>query len=145
MCGRYSLATDYDELQGRFGFDSVSHAVVPLRDLVNRRSYNIAPTQPVLALRNGAGRRASLMRWGLVPSWAKSLPTSNPLINARAETVAERPSFRTAFTRRRCLIPADGFYAWRREGRVPMRAELKSREPFAFAGLWEAWRNPSGG
>ena len=95
MCGRYSLSVDIAELGDRFGFDADG--------LPNTPSYNIAPTQPALAVTNGDGRRASQMRWGLIPSWARSLPSSSPMINARAETVAERPAFRSALRRRRCL------------------------------------------
>ena len=86
------------------------------------------------------------MRWGLIPSWTKSAAAGTPMINARAETVAERPTFRTAFRRRRCLILADGYYEWQRNGsrRTPFRITLASGEPFAFAGLWETWRDPDG-
>ena len=86
------------------------------------------------------------MRWGLIPSWAKSASVGNRMINARAETVAEMPSFRTALQRRRCLVLADGFYEWQGKGssRRPMRITMASGEPFAFAGLWDAWRDPKG-
>ena len=86
------------------------------------------------------------MRWGLIPSWAKDPSIGNRMINARGETVAEKPSFRNALQRRRCLVLADGFYEWQKVGKAkrPMRIVLKSREPFAFAGLWESWRNPDG-
>ena len=99
-----------------------------------------------LTVKNCDTRHASFMRWGLIPSWAKSPSLGNRMINARAETVAEKPSFRTALRQRRCLVLADGFYEWQRtEGRRrPMRITLKSREPFAFAGLWGTWRNPKG-
>ena len=107
--------------------------------------YNAAPTQPVLAVMNGEERRAE-HRWGLIPSWARSASVGSRLINARAETATELPSFRTAFTRRRCLVLADGFYEWRRVGnsRILMRIVMKSGEPFAFAGLWDTWRDPEG-
>ena len=129
MCGRYSLIADIGELQERFGFDGSELTLTP--------RYNIAPTQMALTVTNGNRRRASHMRWGLIPSWAKSASVGNRMINARAETVAERPSFRTAFQRRRCLVLADGFYEWQREGssRRPMRIVMASGEPFAFAGL----------
>ena len=138
MCGRYSLAADLEDIQQRFEFI--------FGELTYSPRYNIAPTQPVLAVTNGAGRRASYMRWGLVPSWAKSASVGNRLINARAETVAERNSFRTALVRRRCLVLADGFYEWQRAGNVkrPVRIVMKSGDPFAFAGLWDSWREPSG-
>ena len=138
MCGRYSLSVDIAELGERFGFDADG--------LPNTPSYNIAPTQPALAVTNGDGRYASQMRWGLIPSWAKGLPPSRPLINARAETVAERPAFRSALRRRRCLVIADGYYEWQASGssRTPFRIAMQSGVPFAFAGLWETWRNPDG-
>ena len=138
MCGRYSLAADLEDIQRRFElFDS---------ELTYSPRYNIAPTQLVLAVMNLNGRQGSYMRWGLIPSWAKSASVGNRLINARAETVAERPSFRTALARRRCLVIADGFYEWQRVGnaRRPMRVTMKSGEPFAFAGLWDSWRDPAG-
>ena len=92
------------------------------------------------------GREAALQRWGLIPSWAKDPKIGNKLINARAETLFEKPSFRTAAAERRCLIPADGFYEWRRSerGKEPMYVRLRSKEPFGFAGLWESWLSPAG-
>ena len=95
---------------------------------------------------NGGERRAAHLRWGLVPSWAKGSSVGNQLINARAETVTECPSFRTALVRRRCLGLADGFYQWQRAGKAkrPMRIVMKSGDPFAFAGLWDSWRDPDG-
>jgi putative SOS response-associated peptidase YedK len=110
-------------------------------------SYNVAPTQPVLTVTlDDNVRSGHFMKWGLIPSWAKDASIGSRMINARAETVAERPSFRAAFRRRRCLVLADGFFEWKRVGnrRIPMRISLKSHEPFAFAGLWETWRNPKG-
>ncbi len=138
MCGRYSLKADLEDVQRRFEFLADEVAYSP--------RYNIAPTQPVLAVTNGDGRRASYMRWGLIPSWAKSASMGNRLINARAETVGERNSFRTALIRRRFLVLADGFYEWQRVGnsKRPMRIVVKSRELFAFAGLWDSWRDPNG-
>ena len=111
-----------------------------------RPRYNAAPTQPVLAVMNGEERRAEHLRWGLIPSWAKDARMGSRMINARAETLAKRPAFRAAFARRRCLVLADGFYEWRRSGnsRIPMRIVMKSREPFAFAGLWDTWQDPEG-
>ena len=138
MCGRYSLIADLGELARRFEFDGDW--------LVFESSYNIAPTQEVLTVVGGEFRRGGYMRWGLIPPWTKDLPGGRPMINARAETVAERPSFRNALRRRRCLVLADGFYEWQRVGtsRRPMRIVMRSGEPFAFAGLWETWRNPEG-
>ena len=138
MCGRYSLIAEIGQLALRFEFDAYGLAQPP--------RYNIAPTQPVLAVRSGEPRQALYMRWGLIPFGGRSTPSGPPLINARAETVAERPSFRSALVRRRCLIPADSFYEWQRDsaGRRPVRIRLASEEPFAFAGLWEAWPNLQG-
>ena len=138
MCGRYSLIADIGELAERFEFNG--------NGLNHAPGYNIAPTQMALTVTNGNGRRAPYMRWGLIPSWAKSASVGNRMINARVETVAERPSFRTALRRRRCLVLADGFYEWQRIGasRRPMRITIESGEPFAFAGLWDVWRDPKG-
>lgn len=111
--------------------------------------YNIAPTQDVLAVRVDAEvgeREAAALRWGLIPSWAKEPKSGPPMINARAETVAEKPTFRTAVRRRRCLIPADGFYEWQKLGaganrgkKQPFYIHRGDDRPFAFAGLWESW------
>ena len=138
MCGRYSLKADLEDVQRRFEFIANELTYLP--------RYNIAPTQPVLTVTNDDARKASYMRWGLIPSWAKDSTVGNRLINARAETVAERNSFRRAFVRRRCLVLADGFYEWQRVGNAkrPMRIVMKSGEPFAFAGLWDSWRDPNG-
>jgi putative SOS response-associated peptidase YedK len=107
--------------------------------------YNVAPTQLVPAVRQEDGkRRLVTLRWGLIPSWAKDAKIGYRLINARADTVAAKPSFRSAFKRRRCLVPADGFYEWKRSGTLkqPFFIHRKDEEPFAFAGLWEGWENP---
>lgn len=111
--------------------------------------YNIAPTQPVAVVRldrEGRRREFTLMRWGLIPSWAKDIGIGNRLINARAETLTEKPAFRTAFRRRRCLIPADGFYEWQKQAtrKQPYFIGLPDRRPFAFAGLWEHWEGADG-
>ena len=140
MCGRYTLRTLAAEL-GEF-FDL-------FHDPVWAPRYNIAPTQFVLVVRqalHAPHRESALMRWGLVPSWSKSL-TGPPLFNARSETVAEKPSFRTAFRKRRCLIPADGFYEWHvisPKQKQPHYITLSGGGPFAFAGLWESWQPPHG-
>ena len=138
MCGRYSLTADLGELAGRFEFDGDWEAF--------ERRYNIAPTQEVLTVVGGEERRGGYMRWGLIPHWAKDPKIGSRMINARAETVAEKPSFRNALRRRRCLVLADGFYEWRRVGKTktPMRIVMRSGEPFAFAGLWETWKDPEG-
>lgn len=140
MCGRYTLVEISEHLQIRFSFEDIEIVLDP--------RYNIAPTQdaPVLILRADT-RVLTSMRWGLVPSWAKDKSIGNRMINARAETLAEKPSFKRAFASRRCLIPADGFYEWRKgfgKRKTPMRFVLRDREPFAFAGLWERWRGGGG-
>lgn len=138
MCGRFTLTSNMDDLQGRFGFEA--------RDLVFRPSYNIAPTQLVLAVTNDGQRRAELLRWGLIPFWAKDIKIGYRMINAVGETAATKPAFRAAFKKRRCLILADGFFEWRKDGKekIPTYIFLKSQEPFAFAGLWETWKSPEG-
>ena len=138
MCGRFSLIADLGELAARFEFDSDW-------DAFDAR-HNIAPTQDVLTIVGGENRRLGFMRWGLIPRWAKSPSIGARMINARAETVAEKPAFRAAFRHRRCLVPADGFYEWRRVGKskIPMRIVMRSREPFAFAGIWSVWRDADG-
>ncbi len=139
MCGRYSLIADIQELARQFQFDGTGFENLP--------RYNIAPTQQALTVTNREeGRQAQLMRWGLIPSWAKDASIGNRMINARSETVAQKPSFRTALQRRRCLVLADGFYEWQKvgKGKTPMRIVLRSRQPFAFAGLWEIWKDPEG-
>ena len=138
MCGRYSLIADLGELAQRFEFDGDW--------LAFESAYNVAPTQDVLTVVGGETRRAGFMRWGLIPWWAKSASIGSRMINARAETVAQKPAFRDALRRRRCLVLADGFYEWRRTGsaRTPMRVVMRSGEPFAFAGLWSVWRDPDG-
>ncbi len=139
MCGRFTVV-DWDAVARRFQLSLGGWDLRP--------RYNVAPTQPVMTIRrDGARNRAEMMRWGLVPPWAKDIRIGSRMINARAETLAERPSFRAAFRRRRCLVAADGFYEWGRQGgrRTPTRFTLESGEPFAFAGIWEMWRQPDGG
>ena len=117
-------------------------------DLSFEPRYNITPSQSVpVIVRNEDRNEAKLMKWGLVPSWAPDPTIGNRMINARAETLLEKPSFRNLVSQRRCLVPADGFYEWRREGnrKVPVWIQLKKKEPFAFAGLWDSWRNPQEG
>jgi putative SOS response-associated peptidase YedK len=143
MCGRFLLHAPVDTLQRAFGFAERPNL---------RPRYNVAPTQTVPVVRrshrDGGGRELALARWGLIPSWAKDASIGNKLINARAETVAEKPAFRGAFRERRALVPADGFYEWRkREGggpKQPLLIRRRDGEPFAFAGLWEHWRGPEG-
>lgn len=140
MCGRYTLRSSGAEVARRFGL-----AEVPQLEA----RYNVAPSQLVPTVRQpeaGAPRVLELRRWGLVPSWAKDPRIGNRMINARAETVADKPAFRVAFRQRRCLVPMDGFYEWRREGKrnVPHHVRLASQEPFGVAGLWERWRGEDG-
>ena len=108
--------------------------------------YNIAPSQPLLVVANRAERVLEEMRWGLVPSWADDPAIGNRMINARRESLADKPAFRDAFTRRRCLVLADGFYEWKRDGKrsLPYYYHRRDRRPFAFAGLWERWKQPDG-
>ena len=138
MCGRFTLIADPSTIQARFRI---------IMDRGYQPHYNIAPTHGVLTVGIHRGERTGeVMRWGLVPSWAKDPSVGYRMINARAETVGEKPSFRQALLKRRCLVPADGFFEWRGAGkmRVPLRFTLKSGELFAFAGLWEGWRQPDG-
>lgn len=138
MCGRYTLTADAESIQLAFNLDTVDGWLEP--------RFNIAPTQEVAVISNRDPRALSLMKWGLVPSWAKDPKIGNRMINARSETAAEKPSFRTAFKRRRCLIPADGYYEWSKQGKkkVPMYIRHAQRDIFAFAGLWESWKSPDG-
>ena len=138
MCGRFTLTTDLEQLEDCFSFH--------VADLSFHARYNIAPSQQVLAVLNSEERRGGFLRWGLIPSWAKDPSLGNRMINARAETLAEKPSFRRALQKRRCLVLADGFYEWKTEGKkkTPMYIALKSHEPFGFAGLWETWKSPDG-
>ncbi len=136
MCGRYTLTTPMEAVRQLFDFPERPNLVMRV---------NIAPSQEVAAVRLGAEGAATRhlvwLRWGLIPSWAKEPGIGNRMINARAENLAAKPAFRAAFRRRRCLIPADGFYEWKTErGRKqPYRIALQSGAPFAFAGLWERW------
>jgi len=141
MCGRYRLSRRAEILASYF------YAEYEGMDWEPR--YNIAPTQTVPVIRQDPRepvRRASLMRWGLVPNWAKDATVGPRMINARAETAAEKPAFKELLQRRRCLIPADGFYEWQKTGKSkqPYCFEMVEREPFAFAGLWDSWRTPDG-
>jgi len=140
MCGRYTLSAPGDVVAERFGL-----AEAPV--LAPR--YNIAPSQevPIVRAAAGPGRELALVRWGLVPSWAREAAIGNRLINARAETVAEKPSFRDSFRRRRCLVVADGFYEWQAVSRrkQPWHFRRPDGAPFALAGLWARWHDPAGG
>ena len=135
MCGRFSMAIDSDDLQ-------TALALGQMPDDWKRR-YNIAPSQQIAAVRDAETRKVELLQWGLVPFWAKDPAIGNNLINARSESVFEKPSFKYAFRKRRCLILADGFYEWQKsggKGSRPFYFSMRSGEPFAFAGLWEYWQ-----
>jgi putative SOS response-associated peptidase YedK len=140
MCGRYTLTSSGAEILEAFDLFELPADYRP--------TYNVAPTQNVLAIVSAEGRaRAGWLRWGLIPFWAKDAAIGSRMINARAETVHEKPAYRAAFERRRCLIPADGFYEWRKGagGKVPTWLHLPDRRLIAFAGLWERWTPPDGG
>jgi len=141
MCGRYRLSRRKQLVEEYF--DCVSHEP----DWAPR--YNIAPTQPVPVIRQNPKepiRKLSLMRWGLIPSWAKDSSIAAQMINARSETAAAKPAFRDPLASRRCLVPADGFYEWRRSGKAkqPYCFEVNAGELFAFAGVWDRWKDPKG-
>jgi putative SOS response-associated peptidase YedK len=139
MCGRYTLATPVERLAEEFGFENSSVDLPP--------NYNVAPTQGVAAvLEEGGQRRLEVLRWGLIPPWADDPQIGSRMINARAETAPEKPSFRRAFRDQRCLIPADGFYEWKRTNgsKQPYYIHMKEGRPFAFAGLWESWKDEDG-
>ena len=149
MCGRYAITLPPEAVRGYFAYDDQPN--FPPR-------YNIAPTQPIpivvaAAHSRGKTRKFLLARWGFLPGFVKDPKEFPLLINARAETLAQKPSFRNAFKRRRCLVIADGFYEWRRDGgpgakkpaKTPFLIRRPTREPLGFAGLWETWSDPTGG
>lgn len=137
MCGRFTLKTSPAALQDELG-------LVLSMELAPR--YNISPSQRIAVVPNNGENRVELFKWGLVPSWAKDAAIGNRMINARAETLAEKPSFRAGLKKRRCIVLADGFYEWRTEGKkkLPLHIRMKDQRPFAIAGLWETWRDPAG-
>ena len=132
MCGRFSFI-DIEDIRERFKTEPI--------DL--KPNYIVAPTQDVPVITNG---QLAMFKWGLIPYWAKDPSIGNKMINARAETVDEKPSFKHSLQRKRCLIVADGFYEWKREGSTkrPHRITLKNKERFGFAGLWDTWKSPGG-
>jgi putative SOS response-associated peptidase YedK len=140
MCGRFSLTVDPADLQQAFPEFTFPTKAAP--------RYNIAPSQPILVLPNDGSNTADYYLWGLIPSWAKDPKIGNNLINARADTLAAKPSFRSAYKYHRCLIFADGFFEWQPQpgskSKLPYYIRLKSEKPFAFAGLWEHWQSPDG-
>lgn len=142
MCGRYTLTVDLQQLADEFG-------LIEIRDILPNPRYNIAPTQRVPVVRmTDKAPQIDLLRWGLIPSWAKDAEIGNRLINARSETAHEKPSFRSAFKKRRCLVPTTGFYEWSRTGpkqpKQPHYIHRKDGHVFAYAGLWESWLDENG-
>jgi putative SOS response-associated peptidase YedK len=140
MCGRFSLASNAELLARLFA--------VPQMPVGFAARYNIAPSQLAVSIYQDPlhGRQAALLRWGLVPHWAKEISIGQRMINARAETLAQRPAFRQAFQQRRCVIPATGFYEWHTYAgrKVPVHFRLDAGQPFGLAGLWEEWLSPQG-
>ena len=140
MCGRFTLAVDPADLQEAF-----AEFIFPAQ---TAERYNIAPTQPVVVIPNDGKNTVDFFVWGLVPSWAKDPTIGSRLINARAETLAEKPAFRSAYKYHRCLILANGFFEWKAmpgtSSKVPHYIRLKTGQPFAFAGLWDDWQGPDG-
>ena len=140
MCGRFSQSMDVSKMASRFKIKKPVFPVSP--------RYNVAPSQKVPVVINLGERSLELFNWGMIPCWAKDSSIGNRMINARAESIAEKPSFRKPFKRTRCLVPADSFYEWKLDEngktKTPMRIVLKSRDPFAFAGLWDTWKDLEG-
>jgi putative SOS response-associated peptidase YedK len=140
MCGRFTLTVNPAELQETFSEYTFPEQFAP--------RFNIAPTQPVLAIPNDDQKTADFFVWGLIPMWAKDPAIGNRLINARGETLEEKPAFRGSLKYKRCLILADGFYEWKdapgRKVKTPFYIQMKDHKPFAFAGLWDSWNGPDG-
>lgn len=139
MCGRFTLLTPWEELLRTYDAVSEMEALEP--------SYNIAPTQQIAAvIHDGTKRRLGTLRWGLIPPWAPDKKIGSKMINARSETLLEKRSFKKAFQKQRCLIPADSFYEWKTEDgkKQPMRIQRKDKNPLTFAGLWEKWQDEDG-
>jgi putative SOS response-associated peptidase YedK len=140
MCGRYALAIEHELLRIRYGFAPGAITIEP--------RYNIAPSQVNPVVTSGMTRELKLMQWGLIPHWAKEPSIGNKLINARADTVHEKPSFRDSLKTRRCLIPATGFFEWAKakDDRIkrPMYIYVVDEKMFSFAGLWSSWKSPQG-
>jgi putative SOS response-associated peptidase YedK len=138
MCGRFALSSTSSSISKEFGLEQALFSIQP--------SYNIAPSQPIIIIANEGEKKLLQCRWGFIPNWAKDPSIGHKMINARAETIAEKPSFREAFKNHRCLIPSDGFFEWRKEkgGKVPLFIHLKNGKPFSFAGLYSIWASPEG-
>jgi putative SOS response-associated peptidase YedK len=137
MCGRYTMFSPDEKVRARF------HADMPQESPALQPRYNITPMQSVLTLTSELPRRFRMMQWGLIPAWAKDDSMSAKMINARAETILEKPSFKNAFMQSRCLVIANGFYEWEKKSGQPYYVSLRDGECFAMAGLWEAWKNPA--
>ncbi|MDH3866623.1 MAG: SOS response-associated peptidase [Desulfobulbaceae bacterium] len=140
MCGRFALKTPPRSVQEHFHLPEAIHL---------SPRYNIAPSQAVAVVRHLPGKRfpqLDMLRWGLIPHWAKDMKVGYKMINARAETLGQKPSFREAFKKRRCLIATDGFYEWKHSGKAkqPIYVHMKNGAVFGFAGLWESWNSPDG-
>lgn len=135
MCGRFIRKSSIDAIAQRFRIGQIDSKL--------KESYNVAPTQETLIIVHDTKRRLIESRWGFIPSWAKDPSIGYKMINARAETVAEKPSFRTALKKRRCLIVTDGFYEWKKEGgkKIPVFIRMKNKNPFCFAGLYSIWKS----
>jgi putative SOS response-associated peptidase YedK len=140
MCGRVTVQTPAVELAREF-------ALTGIRNAIERPRFNLAPTQLMPVVPNDGQRMLDAFRWGLIPSWAKDASIGNKLINARCETVAEKPSFRSALKRKRCLVLVDGYYEWKQstKPKTPFFFHRKDRKPLALAGLWEEWTSPETG
>jgi len=138
MCGRFSIAKERDEIEDRFE--------IHIDPAMFTKNYNAAPSQILPIITNEEQEQASFHKWGLIPHWAKDETIGNKLINARGETIAEKPSFRDAAEKRRCLVITDGFYEWQRSGgeKQPYRITLADESLFTFAGLWESWKAEDG-
>jgi putative SOS response-associated peptidase YedK len=140
MCGRFTLTANPAEVEETFSTYTFPQQFAP--------RFNIAPTQPVLAVPNDDQNTADFFVWGLIPMWAKDPSIGNRMINARAETLEEKPAFRGSLKYKRCLILADGFYEWKasegKKAKTPFFIHMNDRKPFAFAGLWDSWNSPDG-
>lgn len=137
MCGRYSFAIEDELIKERFG--------VTVRSAIYKARYNCAPAQDLAVISNEAPGSLDLYRWGLIPSWAKDPSIGNKLINARAESILDKPSFKNSFRNRRCLVLSDGFFEWEKDkNKTPYRVTLKGGAPFAMAGIWDKWISPVG-
>lgn len=142
MCGRFTLFAEFDDILNRFAIEAA------IEEELYNPNFNVAPSHSVLSVINdGSKNRLGFLKWGLIPPWAKDEKIGYKMINARAETLTEKPSFRNAFQKKRCIIIADSFYEWKRKNdntKTPMRIKLKSNDLFGMAGLWERWISPEG-